>query len=298
MSRLAKFVIICLLLQIAGVVGIRSSYAAIEGAGAPSQAQVDALEADFERNVHVWRAFARKDYGVALELASPLAEQGSPLAQYIMGEMRFVGTEFDGDPAVAIAWFEQAASMWQTGSLLKLVRIYSTGYGGELDLARARITSVRWANSNAALARAKADKTKPFLFVHRRGEGPVHRFWAERVGYFEAYARAVDRSSAESPIPVDSQLTPMGKLPADCQPPSPPTGAMIAAKIDQFEGWITLMVNDSGLIEGMVVGGVSVDSLSYAALDVFQKALRSPNCVVTWPKSGRPIQIPFLFQLR
>ena len=74
---------------------------------APRRADIEAMLNDFERNNAVWYSLERNDYAAALELASPLAERGSAIAMYVMGELRMVGTELDGDPAVAVALAEK-----------------------------------------------------------------------------------------------------------------------------------------------------------------------------------------------
>lgn len=90
---------------------------------APTVAQVEAVEADFQRNGDVWKAFEAKDYERALSLAVPLADQGSAIAQYVLGEMRMVGSELDGDLSIAIAFFERAASFGAPPALWRLAGI-------------------------------------------------------------------------------------------------------------------------------------------------------------------------------
>ena len=264
---------------------------------APRRADIEAMLNDFERNNAVWYSLERNDYAAALELASPLAERGSAIAMYVMGELRMVGTELDGDPAVAVAWFEQAAASWSLPALARLSGIYWTGYAGAKDPVRARQARIRWANGNAEVSRHYADKTKPVLFVHRPGEGPQHRYWTERASYFEAYARLVGRATENTYPVTDPQQVPIGKLPDTCHPAKPPAAAMAVAKVDRVDGTLTLLTSDSNEILGMVVDGISSQPLRVAALDVFQEALRSSRCVTRWPTPVRPVQIPFTFQV-
>lgn len=261
----------------------------------PTVAQIEALDADFQRNGEVWRAFVRKDYVVALELAAPLAEQGSAIAQYVLGEMRLVGTELDGDPASAIGWLERAASLWSPPALSKLAMIYRTGYGAERDPSRARAFGSRWARTNAAFAGYYAEKVKPFLFS-RLGDGPAYAYWSERSNFFRAYAKMIALDEKNLPNPAESQQIPLTTLPTACRPPVPPAKAMALAKVDRLDGSITLIANAASVIEGLVVEGVEIHALRIAALDVFQKALRSPDCIVKW-KGDRLVEIPFRFQV-
>ena len=270
--------------------------AAEERAEFPTSVQIEALEADFQRNGEVWRAYVRKDYAAALETAVPLANQGSAIAQYVLGELRLVGTELDGDPAAAIGWFERAAAVWSPPALSRLATIYRAGYGADRDPVRARELSVRWARSNAATAGYYAEKAKPFLFV-RLGDAAAHQYWIERSNFFHAYANLIRVDVKSLPIPSESQQIPLRTLPAACRPKAPPARAMALAKIDRLEGSITLMANAANVIEGMVVDDVEVHSLRIAALDVFQKAFRAPECIMNWQGGDRPVQIPFRFQV-
>ena len=263
----------------------------------PTAAQLAELDADTNRNGDIWRALESRRYAEALERAVPQADQGSAVAQYVLGEMRLVGSELDGDPAVAVGWLERSSAAWYPPALVRLAWVYQTGYGGLLDAGRARALRVRWAQVNAAYAGYAADKTKPVLFVHRYGEGPIHRYWKERQGYFGAMARLIKSAATRTADAGDPKPITGFKAPDSCRPGTAPSYEMAVAKIDQLSGSVFVLVDDSGRIEGMVIDGVSNFKLRIAALDLFQKALRSSQCDMKWPGSDRPVEIPFLFRV-
>lgn len=272
-----------------------SAVAAGASGDEPTVAQVEALVTDSVRNAAVWRALQKRDLEV-IELAAPLAEQGSPMAQYALGEMRMVGTELDGDPAVAIEWFERAAAAWYPPALYRLALIYSSGYGGQHDRAQSRELYGRWAQANAAIAGHYADKTKPILFIHRNGEGPVHRFWKERQGYYLALGRRITTSATRAAPTDETHPFSLTKMPSACRPSTIPAREMMAAKIDSFAGSLILLSDREGRIEGMLIQSTAGLPLQIAALELLQKGLRGPECVVKWPGDERPVEIPFVFR--
>jgi uncharacterized protein len=54
-------------------------------------------------------AYGRKDYGVAIQLLRPLAEQGIAHAQYDLGVMSQMGQGVPQDYSEAVKWFRKAA---------------------------------------------------------------------------------------------------------------------------------------------------------------------------------------------
>lgn len=253
--------------------------------------------ADDEARADLWRLYRNRHYGELLTKARSAALEGSPAAQYILGELLLVGSDLDGDRSEAIAWLERAAAADSPVALARLAWIYRAGPDFDRDLERSRKLRSRWAFATAAYAQVNADKTKPFLLVHRPGEGPIHRYWTERAGYFVALGNRLSSKPTNVEIEVDT-TSPPASLAAACRPDSPPVAAMNALKLDRVEGTVVILLDNSGRIEGIVVDKISDSRMRVGTLDVFQRSLRSRDCDLTVRGFNRPIEIPFAFQLQ
>jgi TPR repeat protein len=69
-------------------------------------------------------AYDRKDYATALRLVRPLAEQGDPKAQGLLGDMYWTGGGVPQDYAEAVAWFRKAAQQGDDSAQFALGNIY------------------------------------------------------------------------------------------------------------------------------------------------------------------------------
>ena len=266
----------------------------------PADVKVEALAADMDKNISVWQAFQRKEYAALLETLPELAKQGSPVAQYVLGELLLVGSELDGDRGVAIEWFERAAIAESPLALSRLASIYFSNRPGERDVPRGRDMRVRWGEINVAYASYFAKKTKPIFFIHRPGEGPAHKFWNERAAYFSAYLDALKQDAPLSDEELAAEQAPhSSKLPMACQPSTPPTSAMMVAKLDQVDGVLSLYVDKTGRVLGILVKTISDGRVRFGALEAFQKSLRSSSCSleVLAPMRLRQFEVPFSFRL-
>lgn len=262
----------------------------------PSDSQVSVLIADSERTVDLWKTFQRKAFPETFALAKPLADEGSPHAQYLLGELYFGGLGVERDFEVANNWLNLAASQEHPLALNRLSRIYADGIDAPVDLLRAREFSARGAASFAASARYYAAKTAPVLLWHRAGEGPIHRYWLERARFFSAFENRFRRWATQPQPDKDANVS-LRSLPASCRPSAPPSSAMTAAKLDRLEGELWILVDQSGRVEGIAMGQISDERLRFAAFDTFRTAFRSDGCVISLVDSEPRIVIPFLFRL-
>ncbi|MEE8494146.1 MAG: tetratricopeptide repeat protein [Nitrospirales bacterium] len=80
--------------------------------------------ADFKAGVE---AYKRGDYATALKEWRPLAEQGSPSAQFYMGVMLHLGYGLPEDDAEAARWYRRAAEQGHPGAQHNLGLMYSKG---------------------------------------------------------------------------------------------------------------------------------------------------------------------------
>ena len=80
-----------------------------------------------------WKAYTRGDYETAIKEWQPLAEDGDYQAAYALG-MAF---QIKGEPALAVPWYEQAASAGLAEAQILLGTIYARGTAVPRDLVRA-----------------------------------------------------------------------------------------------------------------------------------------------------------------
>ena len=80
-----------------------------------------------------WQAYTAGDYETAIGEWQPLAEAGDYQAAYALG-MAF---QIKGEPALAVPWYEQAASAGLAEAQILLGRIYVEGIDVPRDLVRA-----------------------------------------------------------------------------------------------------------------------------------------------------------------
>jgi hypothetical protein len=71
----------------------------------------------------------RGDYATALQLLRPAAEQGSPAAQFGMGQMYEEGFGVQKDSAAAAVWYRKAADQGFASAETSLGLLYDLGWG-------------------------------------------------------------------------------------------------------------------------------------------------------------------------
>jgi TPR repeat protein len=77
--------------------------------------------------------YAQRDYGRALALLAPLAEQGNAVAQLKLGMIFSRGKTGSPDHVAALRWFTKAAEQGQVDAQFELGRIYRDGLGTRVD---------------------------------------------------------------------------------------------------------------------------------------------------------------------
>lgn len=75
------------------------------------------------------RAYDASEFTEAAKLVRPLAEQGNPRAQFLMGQMLFFGLGLERDDARAAQWYGMAAQAGNTEAQYRLGYLHATGQG-------------------------------------------------------------------------------------------------------------------------------------------------------------------------
>jgi TPR repeat protein len=82
-------------------------------------------------------AYGRGDYATALRLIRPLADQGNPSAQAMLGLMYALGRGVKQDSAAALTWYRKAADQGFASAQSDLGSMYDQGFGVKQDYAAA-----------------------------------------------------------------------------------------------------------------------------------------------------------------
>ncbi len=109
-------------------------------------------------------AYAKGDYGTALRLWRPLAEQGDARAQYNLGLMYTNGLGVPQDDATAVSWYRKAAEQGFAEAQFNLGSMYYGGKGVPQDYVQAHM----W--FNLAAARFDASEKNRDLAVKNRDQ--------------------------------------------------------------------------------------------------------------------------------
>jgi TPR repeat protein len=99
-------------------------------------------------------AYERGDYATAVRLWRPLAEQGNPEAQFILGQMYNTGRGVSQDHAEAVKWYRRAA---EQGDVLSQA-VLGAMYGGEEGVPPDYVQSYMWSNLAASRASTQEDR--------------------------------------------------------------------------------------------------------------------------------------------
>jgi TPR repeat protein len=121
--------------------------------------------------------FKEGRYEAALETLAPLARNGDPSAQYLMGRMHHDGLGVPKDQAKAREFFEAAAGHGNAAAQCALGTIYYRGEGVSKDVAKSAAWFQRAADQGSTHARARLG------WLYEWGEGvPQDREKAKALG--------------------------------------------------------------------------------------------------------------------
>jgi len=111
------------------------------------------------------KAANRRDYATALRLLRPLAEQGNPKAQGLLGLMYEIGKAVPQDYTAAALWYREAAERGDRLAQHNLAVMYANGRGVPQDEAE----SQRWYRKAAEQGDASAQSLVGSAYLFGRG---------------------------------------------------------------------------------------------------------------------------------
>ncbi len=127
------------------------------------------------------RAYDAGDYATALKEWQPLADQGDPTAQFIIGVMYANGQGVEKNPATAVAYYEKAAQQGYSVAQYNLGIAYAMGQGVVKDHAKA---AEYWQNA-AEQGFTQAQYNLGSLYYYGLG---VKEDWIEARKWYELAA--------------------------------------------------------------------------------------------------------------
>jgi TPR repeat protein len=107
-------------------------------------------------------AYNRKDYATASQLFRPLAEQGDPKAQAVLGLMYMRGQGVPHDDLEAADWFRKAAEQGDSTGEAWLGFSYFVGFGG---VPEDRAEALRWYRKAAKQGNANGEEGLGTMFA-------------------------------------------------------------------------------------------------------------------------------------
>jgi hypothetical protein len=128
-------------------------------------------------------AFQKGDYAKALKLARPLAEDGNPRAEAIVGSAYYRGRGVAQSDTEAATWFKRAADQGDAVARFQLGVMYGEGRGVPQDFSEA----ARWYERAAEQGDAQAQYNLGLAYA--RGEGVTQNAVQAHVWFNLAAAR-------------------------------------------------------------------------------------------------------------
>lgn len=254
------------------------------------------LAGDIEATKSLWSDFQKKSFSSLFTSAMPMAEAGSPSAQFILGEMYLSGSGVEKDIDAAMKWLTLAAAQRLPAACSRLSNAYAIGNGVPKDRERRRDLYRCWATSNSSIAAYYASRTERVLLWHRPGEGPIHKYWLEQIRFFKGMELRSDTLPDSREGGVEDAVR-LKSLPQDCRPGRPPAYEMHVAKVDSVEGAVQVYVDMSGRVAGFRFASISDERLRMPIFLAFQKSFEAEGCVLPPVVAGECVEVPFLFRV-
>jgi TPR repeat protein len=112
-----------------------------------------AAQANEESIAEAKQLLEAQDYKQALLLLKPLAKQGNPKAQYLLGRMYSNGEGVTKNPDSALKWLKLAAEQNHLGAANTLGKMYASG----LDVPQDDAEATKWFTLAAQIADATGE---------------------------------------------------------------------------------------------------------------------------------------------
>jgi TPR repeat protein len=149
-------------------------------------------------------ALQQKDYPTALRLLQPLADQGNPKAQVLVGRMYFLGWGVPKDEAEAVKWIHESADQGNPDGQKYLAFMYFSGNGMTKDITEA----IKWFRKAADQGDVAAQSM--LGGIYGSGSSGVPRDDAEAIKW---YRKAADQGDALSKAFLAQLLASNGAAP-------------------------------------------------------------------------------------
>ena len=146
------------------------------------------------------KAANRRDYATALRLLRPLAEQGNPQAQGLLGLMYEIGKVVPQDYTAAALWYREAAEHGDRQAQHNLAVMYANGRGVPHDEAE----SQRWYRKAAEQGDASAQSLVGSAYLFGRG---APKDLVQAYLWLNLAARGGDKSAAQIRDGLDRVMT-------------------------------------------------------------------------------------------
>jgi uncharacterized protein len=167
------------------------------------------------------KAANRKDYGTALRLLRPLAEQGNSQAQGLLGFMYEIGKVVPQDYTEAAKWYRKGAEQGDRQAQYNLAIMYANGRGVPHDEAE----SDRWYRKAAEQGDASAQSIVGSAYLFGRG-APMDLvqayMWLNLAAHGGDHGAAQTRDGLE-PFMTAEQIAEAQRLTREWKPKWPAT---------------------------------------------------------------------------
>jgi TPR repeat protein len=154
-------------------------------------------------------AFQKADYAKALKLARPLAEEGNPKAESILGFAYYRGRGVPQNDTEAAKWFQLAADQGDAAARFTLGVMYGEGRGVPQDFAEA----ARWYRRAAEQGDAQAQYNLGLAYA--RGEGVTQSAVEAHMWFNLAAARFPSSDTRNRTAAVKNRDTVAGEMSSD-----------------------------------------------------------------------------------
>jgi TPR repeat protein len=159
---------------------------------------VPAAGVDFEAGK---RAYEQGDYAAALTELGPLAEQGNPKAEILLGNMHARGLGVPVDHVKAFKWFQAAADKGSADGQLQVGLAYLSGAAGMKDAARA----LKWLKLSAGQGNPDAQVNLGLAYRNLKG---IPHDYVEAWMWFELATQRGDPLAPRQRDSLQRSMTP------------------------------------------------------------------------------------------
>ncbi len=146
-------------------------------------------------------AYSKGEYARAYSELKPLAEQGSPEAQWYLGVMCHDGQGVPQDYAQAVKWFRKAVEQGHAGAEYNLGVMFRRGHGVQQD----NVEAVKWYRKAAEQGFAEAQYSMGVMVAEGQG---VKQDFVQAHMWLDLAAASGDSSAGKNREIIAAKMTP------------------------------------------------------------------------------------------